>query len=280
MDTPSWRTALQAFPIREVDTDAGVVTFRESGTGDAIVLLHGISSGCGSWVYQLSHFARSARCVAWDAPGYGGSLAIEAASPTAADYAHRLQLFLDALQIQQALVVGHSLGALMAAAFAAQHADRVRAMVLLNPAIGYGAAPPETAKRKLSARLEQLAAVGVEGLAETRAQVLVSPHAPSDAVELIRWNMRRLVPSGYVQAARMLAYGNLLNDAASYAGSVLVASGTEDSITPPDACRGVAEAFPQARYCALPGLGHASYLEDPVLVNRHLDDFRRTMAHG
>ena len=276
----SWQSALELFPVHEVMTDEGIVTCREGGLGDAIVFVHGISSGSGSWIHQLVHFAESARCVAWDAPGYGSSVALQAASPTAAQYAERLRRFLDALGIGQALFVAHSLGALMATAFAAQHGDRVRAMVLLDPAIGYGDAPPEVAEQKLSARLKHLSELGIEGLAKTRAHALVSSDAPAEAIDLIRWNMRRLLPAGYVQAAHMLSHSDLLRDAACCSNRVLVASGAADTITPPDACRRVAAAFPNAHYDLLPGLGHASYVENPVMVNRRLAEFRKMTGHG
>jgi pimeloyl-ACP methyl ester carboxylesterase len=264
---------LQALIPKSVGAEGDVFTYREAGAGQAIVFLHGISSGSGSWVHQLTHLRYRARCIAWDAPGYGGSSAVNTLRPTATDYGQALERFLNALKIERVLIVAHSLGALMATAFAAKHPGRVRGMVLLDPAIGYGASPREEAEAKLKTRLKQLNELGLAGLAETRSVALVSKDASQDAIELIQWNMRHLSPSGYTQAARMLAAADLLRDAKAFPGQVLIACGTEDTITPEDKCRRVAEVFQRGSYAGLPGLGHASYIEDPIAVNQKIDEF-------
>lgn len=269
----TWRANLEALVPKSVDAEGNLFTYREAGAGQAIVFLHGISSGSGSWVHQLTHLRHWARCIAWDAPGYGGSSAERALRPTAMDYGRALERFLTELKIERVMIVAHSLGALMATAFAAKHPGRVRGMVLLDPAIGYGASPREEAEAKLRARLEQLNELGVAGLAETRSVALVSKDASQDAIELVQWNMRHLSPSGYSQAAQMLATADLLNHARAFPGQVLIACGTEDTITPEVKCRRVAEVFQRGSYAGLPGLGHASYIEGPIAVNQKIVEF-------
>jgi len=269
----SWRSALATLALRSVRVADRAFSYREAGTGEPMVFLHGISSGSGSWVHQLIHFESSARCVSWDAPGYGTSSALTNPWPSASDYERALASFLDALKIESSLIVAHSLGAIMATAFAARHPDRVRGMVLLDPAIGYGALPREEASARLDSRLSQLKDLGIEGLARTRASALVSDRAGQEAIGLIRWNMMRLSPDGYTQAARMLAASNLLKDAKFFKSRVFVACGTEDRITPEESCRQVALAFAQGQYLGLQGLGHASYIEAPPVVNERIAEF-------
>ena len=120
--------------------------FRESGHGASIthVLLHGIGSGSASWVQQLDVVADASalRVLAWDAPGYAGSSALSPAEPTATDYAQQLWAWLDVLGCHTPIVlVGHSLGALMAASAAALQPARIARLVLLSPARGYAATP-------------------------------------------------------------------------------------------------------------------------------------------
>jgi pimeloyl-ACP methyl ester carboxylesterase len=272
----AWRITLQEFPINTLQASNDVFTYREAGVGGAIVFLHGISSGSGSWVHQLTHFREQARCIAWDAPGYGGSTPLKEERPSASDFGRALLHFLDALKIERLTLVAHSLGAIMAAAFAAKHSDRVNGMILLDPASGYGSLPHEVADAKLNYRLQQLRELGIEGLAKRRSKALVSPQGPPEAIELSEWNMRHLSAAGYTQAARMLAGADLISDARNFHGKVLVACGSADEITPEDQCRRVAEAFSDAQYRTLPGLGHASYIEDPKAVNRTISDFMGT----
>ena len=139
-------TALAAHPLTVVDTPRGQVQYRDSGAPGPVthVLLHGIGSASASWAFQLAA-ARVAgvRALAWDAPGYGLSTPIGTEHPQAADYAARLWSWLDAMGVGGAVtLVGHSLGALMVASAAAQQPQRVRQLVLLSPALGYGTATP------------------------------------------------------------------------------------------------------------------------------------------
>ena len=73
------------FAEKSVQTAGGVQCYREAGTpgadGMAIVLLHGIGSGAGSWLHAALKLAERARVVAWDAPGYGNSARLAPASP-------------------------------------------------------------------------------------------------------------------------------------------------------------------------------------------------------
>ena len=50
----------------------------------------------------------------------------------------------------------------------------------------------------------------------------------------------------------------------------LVLCGSADTVTPEAGCRRVAAAIPGAVYGSLPGLGHASYVEDPARFNAAL----------
>lgn len=102
---------------------------------------------------------------------------------------------------------------------------------------------------------------------------MLSPNPPPIALELVRWNFRRIRPEGYRQASYCLANGNLREDAAFYKEKVLVACGSADTITPEAGCREIAQAFPSAAYRTLPGLGHASQAEGPELVNQMIREF-------
>lgn len=272
MDRPVDIDALVArHPARTVDAGGRVVGYREAGAGSenapAIVLLHGIGSGSASWTHQLDGLADRFRVVAWDAPGYGASTPLASAAPSASEYAAALAAFLDGLRIERCVLVGHSLGALIAAAFAAAHPARVASLVLLNPARGYRNAAPEVRQQKLDDRLAEMERLGPAAHARARVAFQVGPSASEAARALLVWNGARLHPAGYAQAAHMLAGGDVAEDAARYAGPVVVACGTEDRITPEPGCREVARAFAHAAYRSLAGVGHASYIEDPAAAN-------------
>lgn len=88
--------------------------FREQGSGTPLTLLHGISSGAASWHKQMA--LPGYRVLAWDMPGYGESPMLTTARADAGDYADALARMLDRAGVQKTVLVGHSLGALVAAA--------------------------------------------------------------------------------------------------------------------------------------------------------------------
>lgn len=268
-----WKSLLEQFPAREVSVAGRRFSYRSAGSGPDLVLLHGIGSGSGSWVHQLAHFQASHRVTAWDAPGYGGSDALKPTEPAAADYAGALGLFLEALDIERPVLVGHSLGALMAGAFAAGHANKLAGLVFAAPGLGYARAPAEVRQAMLDERLSSMAELGPEGLARVRAPKLVAEGASDETFALVRFSLARLVPAGYAAAAHMLANGDLAGDAAGIEMQVLVLCGDADIVTPPDATRDFAAGLPRAEYKEIPGAGHICYVEQPEIFNTLLGDY-------
>ncbi len=269
---PALAALAAAHPPRTLSPNGSALCWREAGhTGQpALVLLHGIGSGSGSWLHQLAALGATHRVIAWDAPGYGNSTPLAGDAPHAADYAASLAGLLEALGIAQFTLVGHSLGALVATAFAARHGGKVSRLVLLNPARGYHHADSELRRQKLDDRLALMDRLGPAEHARQRGPALLGPKATDEARALVIWNASQLNPGGYAQAARMLANGDIAGDAALYRGPVLVACGSEDRITPEQGCRLIAAEFPHAQYQTLADLGHASYIDAPPVVNEIL----------
>ena len=269
---------LRLFPATAVATAAGVVYCRRACSPDhhgavTHVLLHGIGSGSGSWLAQLEQARRGTQrpchVVAWDAPGYGGSTALVPNAPRAADYARRFWSWLDSLpydNTQPFTLVGHSLGALMAAAAAVQRPVRVHRLVLLSPAQGYARASGAVRDKKLSDRLAALAQFGPAGMAHQRARAMLSPHADAQQVAFVEQVMAGIEPHGYAQAARMLAHADILADLTQLRCPVTVASGAADTVTPMDACRALALQI-GAPYVSLGEVGHSCALEAGATVN-------------
>ena len=241
------------------------VSYREAGAGQALVLLHGIGSSSAGWLNQLETL-KGYRLIAWDAPGYGGS-----DLPDNDDYAGALHGLIERLLIKDVVLVANSLGCLIAGTYAAAHPERVRSMVLLGPAGGWADLPDR--EERLRARLRQLDELGPEGLARERAPTVVAASSPPEALALVQWTHRRLHADGYRQAARFLASGSLLRQARSFQEPVLVACGTEDTLTPEAACKAIAAAFPRGRYLSLPGIGHVPHIETPGRINALIREF-------
>lgn len=279
-NTPTSTTALgqalAGFALQTTAMPAGTISYRQARSAGAaahtLVLLHGIGSASASWLRQLqaAQASRDVQVLAWDAPGYGLSSPVLADRPLATDYALRLWQWLDMMGIQAPVtLVGHSLGAIMAASAARLAPLRVQRLVLLAPARGYAQATAAEREQKLAERLEKLHTLGPEGMARTRGAAMLSGDASADEVAFIQSVMALIHPQGYTQAAHLLSGADLLADLASLKLPMAVASGSADTITPAAACQAVAAAAHTA-WQDLGAVGHACPLQAANAVNQLL----------
>ncbi|UFN48176.1 alpha/beta hydrolase [Roseomonas sp. OT10] len=249
---------------------AGLTGLRRDGGGGALplVLLHGIGSNARSWERLLDLLDPHATAIAWDAPGYGGSDALAPAAPGPADYAEALERLLDALGLDRVRLVGHSLGCLFAARFAATRADRVATLALLSPALGYGVPPGMPLPAAVQGRIDELERMGPVAFAAARAARLVyRPEEKPEVLAAVRAAMGAVRPDGYAQAVRALGAGDLLADAARIEAPTAVAVGLEDVVTPPANAHRLHDALRHAgALLEVPGAGHALPQERPEAV--------------
>ena len=264
---------------RTIGAGNAAFSYREAGSGPPLVLLHGIGSAAASFRCQLHGLAARFRVVAWDAPGYSDSLPLAAEHPDAGDYAAALEAWLGALGIERCHIVGHSLGTLIAARFAAEQPKHVITLTLSAIAAGHGRLPPSERQRLLAQRLDDLAALGARGMAAQRGPRLLGPDATEKTRRWVIETMACIRPAGYAQAARMLSTGDIEADLARLPAElpIQVIVGETDAITPPAICLRIAAVCRGAPANVIPGAGHALYLEKPQIFNRLLADF--ALAH-
>lgn len=109
------------------------VTYLEAGTQhtNTIVLLHGgIGAAQLNWAEVIPELATEYRVLSPDLPGFGGSKALDNLTMNRLDA--WLVGFFEAVQIEQAVLVGHAFGALLARLFAVAHPSYVPALILIN----------------------------------------------------------------------------------------------------------------------------------------------------
>ncbi|WP_240349251.1 alpha/beta fold hydrolase [Halomonas binhaiensis] len=255
----------------------GRQSWRESGEGPAIVLLHGISSGAASWAPLTAHL-NGYRVLAWDAPGYADSQPLSGAHPSAGDYARRLDAWLESLGIERCVLVGHSLGAMMASAYTALRPERLAGVVLADPALGYRDADADKRDEVYRSRWTMLAEQGHEAYAAARAPRLLRDDANPDDIARVREGMQRLHVEGFAQASWMLANDALegyLNGSTLNVPAIVLC-GDEDRITTPQASRALAERL-DLPYHAIAHAGHASYIDAPQAFAAVVDTFSRPL---
>lgn len=259
--------------IRE--TRDGISYLRREGLRGSppFVLLHGIGSNAASWLPLMQELDARFPCFAWDLPGYGQSAALSEPWPLPEHYAVALERFLDALGVGKVVVIGHSLGALIAARFAATRAARTQALVLVSPAAGYGAPRGASLPGGAAHRLSDFERLGAAEYARQRApRLLADPAGRPDLCHAVEEAMAGLTLPGYAQAVRLLASADIFQDVRLLAVPTLVLCGVADTITSPEHTARIAEAVPLALRARsetpilIEGAGHALPQEQPGTV--------------
>ena len=253
------------------DVDERPVAWREAGSGDVVLFLHGIGHSRIAWARQLEDLSDRWRCVAWDLPGFGASEPLEAMTfPAIAAAAVSL---LDRLGVHSAHLVGLSFGGQQALHVAVGHPDRVRSLVLADTSPAFGT-NGMTREEWIDQRLEPLrSGLTPADIAESVMAGVSGPDFSGPDFDLAVAAMGRLTPQGYEDAVRGLPTHDVRDALATIDVPTLVVVGELDPATPPGVARLLADGIPDARLVELPGIGHLTPNEAPREFNRLVREF-------
>lgn len=106
----------------------------EAGEGPPLLLLHGFTGSKENWLPLMRALRRDFRVIAPDLPGWGDSSRIPGADYGFAAQALRVNAFMAALELRDAVLAGHSMGGGIAAVAASQRPPGLRGLVLMDAA--------------------------------------------------------------------------------------------------------------------------------------------------
>ncbi len=121
-------------PGREVHVDGVRLHHVEAGGGPALLLLHGLNGSTFSFRLLMPYLASHFRTIALDLKGFGYSDRPPGGDYSLSEQARLVAGFLDALGIEKAFVLGHSLGGAVAMRLALAYPERVERLILVSAA--------------------------------------------------------------------------------------------------------------------------------------------------
>jgi pimeloyl-ACP methyl ester carboxylesterase len=241
---------------------------RDRGPRDAppIILLHGFGSSLHTWDAWAGQLAEHWRVVRYDQPGCGLSPPDPAADYSDARAQALLLTLLDALAIERAIVIGHSLGGRIAWAFAAAHPARIARLVLVapdgfaSPGFEYGKAP------KVPAIMQLMRWVLPRAL--FRMTLLPAYAHPStlDAALLSRYHDLLRAPdarAAMLDRMRQILLVDPLPQLRSIDTPTLLLWGEADRMIPFANAADFRDAIANARLVSIPRTGHVPQEESP-----------------
>lgn len=295
---------VEMVPSQRVRLSTGAVTYRVSGEGPPLILLHGWGGSSRHWYLMMRDLEASFTTYALDLPGHGESPPLRDVT-SAASLARVVLEFADRMRLQHFALVGHSFGGAVAVHLAAQHPDRVTKLILTSfGRIGLGASElvNQVIYHKTAPFLELLHPwwsftkpwqtalqlwLVVAGANLTLPYTLARPFffgMPRDSQVLLEGYNDLVQMDWRTSLENSLSLGNpaLREAMETLTVPVLLLSGHQDQVMLPAFVQSAAETIPGSTLRWIEYCGHVPMIEQPHVYAHEVKQFllHEAAAHG
>ncbi|NKB82306.1 MAG: alpha/beta fold hydrolase [Nitrospirales bacterium] len=278
---------LQRLPLHTVSIHGNRIVYLDEGEGRPLILIHGFGGAIWNWEHQQHDLAQSYRVITLDLLGSGLSAKPHIAYTPVALLNFFLD-FMDHLGLEQAVLIGNSIGAGLAMSMALQHPDRVASLVLITglPAHIQDSLVSAQHKAFLESRPPLwLAKMGNWFLGRWLSKKVLSKviHNPYRLTSLVieRSYQNRSTP-GFLHALFSLAdhlgewEQNFAPRISSITHPTLILWGSEDGVFPPSVGETLHRMIPHSVLKIISDSGHMPQWENPLQVNQAIRQFLAT----
>ena len=247
------------------------IAYLEEGLGPNIFLLHGMNGSSRSWEYLFDELKDAFRLVAWDAPSFGET---DVFGDQLEDFVCVAKFMVKELGLDNAVIVGHSMGGVIAARLAAIKSLSFRGLVLSSTHLGFGKQRGEELMPRYANRISAIEENRkTEAYRLCRAKGATANGAPPEVVNFLANAVKKVRLEAIRDGGRMSQEANNRNIASEIDVPVLILSGGKDKVISSDMHKELLEEFPKAEKVIFPDSGHASYAEKPLLFNQQIRKF-------
>jgi pimeloyl-ACP methyl ester carboxylesterase len=280
------RTGQGRLRIRHIDTALGGLSTIEAGTGDPVLLLHGLGATKASFLPTIAALAPSHRAIAVDLPGFGDSVKPLWGAYDPRFFAQAMTALLDALELEAAHVVGNSMGGRVTLELGLSYPARVKRLVLLAPSLPWLKARPWAPYlRWVPTQLGVFQPAPRPVIEAIVKQVIPGSDNEWTAAGIDEFMRSYLTPLGraaFYAAARNIYLeeprgpDGLWTRLGDLRADALFVWGRKDNVVPIGFARHVREALPRAHHLEL-DCGHVPQLERPRQTH---DAMARFLTNG
>jgi 3-oxoadipate enol-lactonase len=239
----------------------------------AVVFIHGIGGAGRLWVRQLASFADAGFApLAIDLPGYGGRPPVDTLDFES--LAQDIEGTIAARNLDRPLLVGHSLGGMIAQTMLRRRPDAYGAAVLAGTSPAFGSPSGDFQKQFVAQRLAPLeAGKSMRDLANGLVDGLMGDAPDAEGRALAIEVMGSVPASTYRAAVRCLVNFDERANLMNMRLPVLCLAGEKDRTAPAPVMERMASKIPGARYLCLAHVGHLMNVEDPENFDRAVIGF-------
>ena len=279
---PEWRRVDWRRHLRQVELPGAEVNYVEIGEGEPIVFVHGISGCWQNWLENLPHFGRGNRVIALDLPGFGASPMPSWPIEMPA-YGRLLHDFCEKLAVENATLVGNSMGGLVAIEAFTSAPGRFERLVLVASAGIINTWQPQPRATATAWAWNNFGPHyhrrSREIVARPRArQIVFGPFIryPSRLraellLEQMENGLRRA--DGFGEALRAVIETDVRERLGAIELPTMVIGGLSDRVVPVAAAISLHRRIPHSRLEVFERTGHVPQLERPLRFNSLTDEF-------
>lgn len=261
--------------MRIAELDGLRVHYRDDGdpAGAPVVFANSLGTDLRLWDKVVPLLPAGLRLIRYDKRGHGLTECTPGPYKMGALVAD-VERLMDHLGLRDAMVVGLSIGGMIAQGLAVKRPDLVRALVLSNTAAKIGTV------EMWQQRIDGIRAGGIESLADAVMERWFSP-AFRATPELTAWrNMLVRQPvEGYAGCSAAIAGTDLMTPTSGLRLATLGIAGSDDGSTPPDLVRETVELIPGSKFHLIRRAGHLPCVEQPAEYAEVLTRFLKETGH-
>ena len=257
----------------KIEVNGIQLDYRDQGAGLPVVFIHAFPLNQSMWDDQLQEFKKICRTITLDLRGFGNSDVPP--GPYLMDrMAADVRALMSALEIEEAVLVGLSMGGYVSLAFYRNYPGDVLGLVLADTRAT--ADSHEARKRRLDSA-EKAEREGASAVAEDTIPVLLGKSTiekKPEVVSRVRGMIEANSPAGIAAAQRGMAERP---DSTYVLPAIdrptLIIVGAEDSLTPVAEAEALRNGIPHSRLSVIPNAGHLTNLEQPAEFNSAVREF-------
>ncbi|GAA4023530.1 alpha/beta hydrolase [Allokutzneria multivorans] len=271
------------------DVTGGRLFYQENGEGEPLVLIPGLGLDHSYYDLGVPKLSAALRTISVDLRGVGKSTKRDDADYSVQAWADDIADLIAALGLDDAHVLGTSLGGSIALALAVRHPARVRSLT----AVGAFSELNQSVELNYALRKRLIAKIGMgEEMADFIALWIMTPQfLESEQGGAVAANIRAgvrtnspVVYTAFLDAILRLgrrtpgaAAPALTESLSAITAPTLVACADNDHFIPAELSRIIHKGIPQSRYTEIPGGGHIPFIEAPDLITDAVIDFIRSL---
>lgn len=235
----------------------------------ALVFFHGFNGSSKSWAFQFDYFW-GGKVIAIDAPGFGHSGLVDGGMAAIAD---EVAALMQSQDISQGILIGHSMGGMLAQVLAANYPYLCMGLVLSCTHKGRCQPIDTPLSEAILQRIDERLRLDDAAYGKLRVLAMLKARPEAEIFQFLAAIAGEIRVEGIQNGGLAMHHLDTTTLLPNIKAPVCILTADEDIVVSPDAAAALEADLPQAMIVRLQGVGHAPYCEDAASFNLAVEQF-------